>query len=125
VAASQVAGSTSFIGGGTNITNVNVASAALSDLIYLNTSIPKIADIVTSNTAVFTGAAILEPAGASELPPTTKDNFTYYVNGQTIPPALVSISGVGGNVTVTFDTNAIGYTLEADDEVLVTGKFVS
>jgi hypothetical protein len=124
VAASQVAGSTSFIGGGTNITNVNVASAALSDLIYLNTSIPKIADIVTSNTAVFTGAAILEPAGTSELPPTTKDNFTYYVNGQTIPPILVvSISGAGGNVTVIFDTNAIGYTLEADDEVLVTGKF--
>ena len=125
VAASQVAGSTSFIGGGTNITNVNVASAALSDLIYLNTSIPKVADIVTLNTAVFTGAAILEPANASELPPTTKDNFTYYVNGQSIPPALVSISGAGGNVTVTFDTNAIGYTLEADDEVLVTGKFVS
>ena len=123
VAASQVAGSTSFIGGGTNITNVNIASAALSDLIYLNTSIPKVADIVTSNTAVFTGAAILEPAGASELPPTTKDNFTYYVNGQSIPPALVSISGAGGNVTVTFDTNAIGYTLETDDEVLVTGKF--
>ena len=124
VAASQVAGSTSFIGGGTNITNVNVASAALSDLIYLNTSIPKIADIVTSNTAVFTGAAILEPAGTSELPPTTKDNFTYYVNGQTIPPTLVvSISGAGGNVTVIFDTSAIGYTLEADDEVLVTGKF--
>jgi hypothetical protein len=91
----------------------------------LNTSIPKVADIVTLNTAVFTGAAILEPANASELPPTTKDNFTYYVNGQSIPPALVSISGAGGNVTVTFDTNAIGYTLEADDEVLVTGKFVS
>ena len=126
VAASQVAGSTSFIGGGTNITNINVGSAALSDLIYLNTSIPKVANTVTSNTAVFTGAAILEPAGASELPPTTKDNFTYYVNGQTIPPTLVvSISGAGGNVTVTFDTNAIGYTLEADDEVLVTGKFVS
>ena len=124
VAASQVAGSTSFIGGGTNITNINVGSAALSDLIYLNTSIPKIADIITPNTATFTGAVILEPANASELPPTTKDNFTYYVNGQTIPPTLVvSISGAGGNVTVIFDTNAIGYTLEADDEVLVIGKF--
>jgi hypothetical protein len=122
----NVVGSTSFIGGGNNITNNNtiISAAAAGDLTYLNTNITKIATTVTApNTSVFAGAAILQPTGGSTLPPTTVNNFVFYVNGQNIPAAYVTLSEGGGNVTFTFNTTSLGYVLESDDEVVAIGKF--
>jgi hypothetical protein len=123
----NVVGSTSFIGGGTNYTNNNVtiiSAAAAGDLTYLNTNITKIATTVTApNTSVFAGAAILQPTGGSTLPATTVNNFVFYINGQNVPAAYVTLAEGGGNVTFTFNTTSLGYTLESDDEVVAIGKF--
>jgi hypothetical protein len=124
IAASQGGGNTSFVGGGTNINNTIVNNyGASADSEYLNTNITKIANTVTTNTAVFTGASILQPSGGSTLPATTVANFTFYVNGQNIPSSYITLTEDGGNVTFTFNTTAIGYTLLSTDEVVAVGKF--
>jgi hypothetical protein len=124
IAASQGGGNTSFVGGGTNITNTTINNIGGSvDAGYLNTNITKIANTVTINTAVFTGTSILQPSAGSTLPPTTIANFTLYVNGQNIPSSYVTLAEGGGNVTFTFNTTAIGYTLVSTDEVVAVGKF--
>ena len=74
---------------------------------------------------LFTGAVILQPDGASELPVTTINNFVFYINGQYVPTAFVSFVPDVLGVKVQFNTTSIGYTLEADDEVIAIGKFVS
>ena len=117
---------TSFIGGGINVTNstINIDSGAVGDLTYLNTNITKIANTITvPNTAVFTGAALLQPPVGSSLPPTDKNNFVFYINGQNINVNYVTLVEAGGNVTITFDTTSIGYSLDLTDEVIAIGKF--
>jgi len=117
-------GSTSFIGGGINVTNViNNTFGSSIDVTYLNTNVTKIANIVTTNTATFTGASLLQPPNGSTLPATSVVNFTYYINGQNIPSTYITLAEGGGNVTLTFDTTSIGYTLVSTDEVTAIGKF--
>ena len=124
MAANNTAGSTSFIGDGNIITNITIAGAALADLTYLNTNIPKKADTITvPNQALFTGAVILQPDPASSLPATTVNSFIFYINGQYVPTSFVSFVSDALGVRVEFNTTSIGYTLEADDEVIAIGKF--
>lgn len=123
IAASQGAGQTSFVGGGTNVINVNNYGASV-DGPYLNTNKTKIANIVTATTATFTGVAVLQPDAQSTLPATTVANFTFYVNGQNIPSSYITLVEGGGNVTLTFNTTSIGYELVPTDEVTAIGKFV-
>jgi len=115
-------GSTSFVGGGNNITNINNGTTA-TDISYLNTNITKTADIVTTNTAVFTGAILLQPDPASTLPPTSIANFSVYINGQYVPSSIITLVENIGDVTFTFNTTSLGYSLESDDEVVAIGKF--
>jgi hypothetical protein len=117
---------TSFIGGGVNVTNssTTITAGASGDLTYLNTNITKIADTITiPNTAVFTGATLLQPPAGSTLPATSKNNFVFYINGQNINVNYVTLVEAGGNVTLTFDTTSIGYPLDLTDEVIAIGKF--
>jgi hypothetical protein len=122
----NVVGSTSFIGGGNNITNnnINVSPAEVKDLEYLDTNITKKAtSIFGGNTAVIIGAAVLQPGPLSSLPPTSINNFTFYINGQYAPSSLVTLTEDSGNVILLFDTLSLGYTLESDDEIIAIGKF--
>ena len=122
----NVVGSTSFIGGGNNITNnnINISPADVGDLTYLDTNITKTANTISGgNTAVITGAAILQPGALSSLPATSINNFTFYINGQYVPSSLVTLTEGSGNVTLVFNTASLGYTLESDDEVVAIGKF--
>jgi len=121
-AAKNAGGATSFIGGGVNVTNVVGASS--NDIAYLNTNITKIADtVIAPDTAIFTGAALLQPPAGSTLPPTSKSNFTFYVNGQNISSDYITLTEAGGNVTLVFNTALIGYTLTPNDEIMAIGKF--
>ena len=122
----NVVGSTSFIGGGNNITNnnISVSPADIGDLTYLDTNITKTANTISGgNTAVIIGAAVLQPGALSSLPATSINNFTFYINGQYVPSSLVTLTEGGGNVTLVFNTASLGYTLESDDEVVAIGKF--
>jgi hypothetical protein len=122
IAASQGAGQTSFVGGGVNITNVTNYGASV-DADYLNTNVTKIANIVTANTATFTGATLKQPANGSTLPQTSVINFTFYINGQNIPASYITLLESAGNVILTFNTTSIGYALVSTDEVTAIGKF--
>jgi hypothetical protein len=124
IAASQGAGQTSFVGGGTNITNItNNTTGTSVDSTYLNTNITKVANTVTATIATFNGASILQPAAGSTLPATSVSNFTFYVNGQNIPTSYITLFEGGGNVTLTFNTGSVGYSLVPTDEVTAVGKF--
>jgi hypothetical protein len=124
IAASQGGGNTSFVGGGTNVLNVSYYSVTV-DSIYLNTNVTKIADTVTPNTAIFTGAIVKQPLPSSTLPPTSISNFVIYVNGQNIPTSYVTLDSGSGNVTLTFNTGSVGYSLISTDEIIAVGKFES
>ena len=122
----NVVGSTSFIGGGNNVTNnnINISPADIGDLTYLDTNITKTANTISGgNTAVIIGAAVLQPGALSSLPATSINNFTFYINGQYVPSSLVTLTEGSGNVTLVFNTASLGYTLESDDEVVAIGKF--
>jgi len=123
--ASNATNTTSFIGGGTNVTiNQNISNVATGDIAYINTNKTLQANTVTiSTTAIFVGAAILQPSAGSTLPATTVNNFVFYINGQYVPSSLVTLTEAGGNTTAVFDTAGLGYTLESDDEVIAIGKW--
>jgi hypothetical protein len=124
MADNNTAGSTSFIGDGNIIYNTNINAAAIGDLNYLNTNKPLKADLVTPpNQFTFTGASLLNPPTGSQLPATTISNFVIYVNGQYIPSAFASITSITGDVVMQIVTGSVGYSLEADDEVIAIGKF--
>ena len=124
MAVNNTAGSTSFIGDGNIIYNTILNAAAEGDLVYLNTNKPLKADLVTPpNQFKFTGASLLNPPTGSQLPFTTISNFTIYVNGQYIPSAFASITNTTGDIIMQIITGSIGYSLEADDEVIAMGKF--
>jgi hypothetical protein len=128
IAASQVGGNTSFVGGGTNVLNTTVINNnynASVDSEYLNTNITKIANTVTTTTATFIGATIKQPPSGSTLPATSVSNFYFYINGQNIPSSYVTLDSSSGNVAFTFNTNSIGYSLISTDEVTAVGKFES
>ena len=92
----------------------------------MNTNSAKKADTITlPNQALFTGAVILQPDPASSLPATTVNNFIFYINGQYVPTSFVSFVSDALGVRVEFNTTSIGYTLEADDEVIAIGKFTT
>lgn len=125
-AAKNAGGATSFIGGGINVTqNITVGGAGSEDLEYLNTNITKLADSinVSTNTATFNGTSVLQPPAGSTLPPTTVNNFTFYINGQYAPSSLATLVEVGGNIEVTFNTASLGFGLNTNDEIVAIGKF--
>ena len=120
--AQNAGGSTSFVGGGVNITQ-NISNVATGDIAYINTNKTEKADTITINTAIFVGATLLQPPASSTLPITTVNNFTFYINGQYVPSSLVTLVEAGGNTTATFDVAGLGYSLEADDEIIAIGKW--
>ena len=125
IAASQKGGQTSFVGGGTNITNQNISlgGAGQADINYANANVTKLANTVTSNTATFTGAIWLEPSAESGLPSTSVNNFTFMANGLGIPLyCITSFIQSNGNSILTVDPNLLGYYL-TDKEIAATGKF--
>jgi hypothetical protein len=128
IAASQGGGNTSFVGGGANVLNTTIINNnynASVDSEYLNTNITKIANTVTTTTATFIGATIKQPPSGSTLPATSVSNFYFYINGQNIPSSYVTLDSSSGNITFTFNTNSIGYSLISTDEVTAVGKFES
>ena len=92
------------------------------DLLYIATKKQLQADIITvPNTAIFTGASILQPT--SILPETTVNNFEFYINGQNVPSSIASFNSYTGGVSILFNTTQLGYELETDDEIIAIGKF--
>lgn len=119
---SNAGGGTSFVEGTSNI-SVYQVSVATSDLEYLQTNNTRIASIVTTNTATFTGINILNPPQGSSIPLPSISNFNFFANGIYIPAAaIVSFVDIGNNCVLTINPTILGYTLVPTDEVTVIGK---
>jgi hypothetical protein len=119
----NVTNTTSFVGGGSSIINIISNSINAGDIAYLNTNKQLLANTVTTNSATFTGATILQPPVGSSIPATTVNNFTFYVRGQYIPSSVVTLTTSGGDVIFIFNTTTLGYTLKPSDEIIAIGKF--
>jgi hypothetical protein len=117
----------SFVGGGINVTNDYQSYTGLTpeDLAYIAINIAKSTNPSSIDTVIFSSASWLEPSAGSQLPPTSKSNFTYSINGVTVSLSeVVSFGSDGmGNLILTFDVNQLGYTLISTDQITVTGKF--
>ena len=106
-----------------NITNMSSGGGVTNDVsIYLATSETKYATTITTNTAIFNASFLTAPL---PLPPTSKSNFTFFVNGQLVDINSVTsfVDNNNGTCTLVVDTNNLDYTLESDDQVLAIGKF--
>ena len=121
--AANSAKATSFIGGGINVSIFN-DSIANADLYYLSTSNIFTSSLNTLNVATFVSRSIIQPASGSSLPPTSINNFTFYINGQYVPPTVTTLNVTGSNININFNTSSLGYTLEIDDEVVGIGKWI-
>jgi hypothetical protein len=124
-ATSQATSTTSFVGGGTNYTNISYSGLAQEDLTYLSTNKTKVATSVTTNTAIFGNTSFLQPSAESGLPPTSVSNFAFFANGINIPEnAIVSFVQSGANTILVVNTSILDYTLDSQDEITAVGKFV-
>jgi hypothetical protein len=124
--------STTVTGGGTTSTtifeggniNVLVQGASAQDTSYLAVSVSKTAVSSTANTVTF-NSAFIQPGTGSTLPPTSKSNFAFYVNGVFVSSDYVStfVDNLDGTCTLTLNTTGLGYSLESTDEITAIGKF--
>jgi hypothetical protein len=90
-------------------------------LSYLNSQKEVTGTFTSSNTVIFGLGWAVPPSGA---PSPTAENFTFFINGQFVEPA--AIASFVNNITystLTLNTTALGYALEADDVVVGVGKF--
>ena len=117
--------STTIFEGGSNTTiNQITTSVGAADLNYLAINITKTAASKTSNTATFNGA-FAHPSVGSSLPITTKNNFTFYVNGIYIRQDFIVsfVDNNNGTCTLIVDPDEIDFELDSLDEIVAVGKF--
>jgi hypothetical protein len=90
---------------------------------FLNTRVTFESNNFTSNSTVRIPEASFAtvPTG---FPIINKFDFQYYINGILVPQSRVSnIVDNGTNVEITFNTGLLGFVLDSNDLVTVTGKF--
>lgn len=124
-----LAGATSIDSYNINITNgpvTSIVSGSTVDpntLIYINTNITKKATSITSpNIVVFDNVQLLQPPSGSGLPTNTVSDFMFFINGQYVPPSLVTLSESTTFITAVFNTTLLDYIIEPTDEVIIIGK---
>lgn len=104
-------------------TERNVARVNQESLDYINTNKTKVATYTNSNTATIIGASIL--SAPVTLPPTDKNSFYYFINGQNIPSTyVISFTQTGADIVIVFNIASLGYELSSTDEIFIIGKFV-
>jgi hypothetical protein len=125
IAASQVAGSTSFVGGGSNIINNTLSQLAQAEANYLSYSAAIKATATTDTEALFANCTIKQPPVGSNITPPTVNDFQFYANGIAIPGFVItSFEQVGLDLLLTVVTTGptgLGYTLTGK-EIMAVGK---
>jgi hypothetical protein len=125
IAASQAQGQTSFVGGGTNITNNVLDQLAQLEAEYLAYSAAIKADSTTSTTVTFSNRTIKQPPAGSNIPAPTVNDFQFFANGVQIPIfTITSFTQVGSDLVLTVQItgpNGLGYSLDGK-EIMAVGK---
>ena len=89
------------------------------EFVALNTTI--LASTVTTDLATFNNKAFTIPPEGFTI---TQESFTVYINGIAIPTNARTVAEDGSNITITFNSSELGYSVDDEDQVLMTGKFV-
>ena len=84
--------------------------------------VKKASSITIPATASFTAVTASAPTGVTA---TSEDDFLFFINGQYMEHDALKIQQVGSTFQLHVDTDSIGYSLEADDEIISWGKFNS
>jgi len=92
-----------------------------SALDYLAISKQVTGTYVNSTTVTFPNAWAIAPI---TLPPTSLEDFKFFINGQYIEQStIISFTSGIGVSTLVLDTNLLGYELESSDIIVAVGKF--
>jgi glutaredoxin len=90
---------------------------------YLTSLVDKNGTYVSGNTITISSLAATNPLTAL---PATKNEFDVYINGQYIDKVIYTWSPSNSSTqTIIFDTATLGYALEADDVIIVNGRWDS
>ena len=104
----------------------NVAKTFLAtikpDRDYLRKSFVHTGSFVNSSTTRFTAVTASAP---SNLTSTTENDFMFFINGMLIENDALTIQQNSSNLDLSLDTNALGYTISSQDEIIGFGKFNS
>jgi hypothetical protein len=103
-----------------NISDTGMTTEQIAYISLNNTAIATGSDITNQVTAVFTGRSFANPPTGFTI---TQESFSIYINSTYIPNSQRTVSEVGGDIVVVFDTASIKYTLSGVDEVVMVGKF--
>jgi hypothetical protein len=103
-----------------NIGDSGMTTEQIAYISLNNTAIATGPDITDQVTAVFTGRSFAIPPTGFTI---TQESFSIYINSTYIPNSQRTVSEVGGDIVVVFDTTSIKYTLSGADEVVMVGKF--
>lgn len=99
-------------------TSIKITPAIMS---YLTKLTDKIATYVSSNTATVTASAAINPLTLSTA---TVNEFDIYINGQYIDKEVYTWTPLDSSTqTIIFDTAAMGYSLSADDLIVINGRW--
>ena len=84
--------------------------------------VKKAASISIPSTASFTALTASAPVGMTA---TNEQDFVFFINRQYMEHDALTIKQTGSSLLLLVDTDSIGYSLEADDEIIAQGKFNS
>ena len=104
----------------------NVAKTFLAtikpDRDYLRKSFVHTGSFVNSSTTRFAAVTASAP---TNLTSTTENDFMFFINGMLIENDALTIQQNSSNLNLLLDTNALGYTISSQDEIIGFGKFNS
>ena len=104
-----------------NAAKVYVDSQTDNQQAYLRKQFVKTTSSITvPSTASFTAVTASAP---TDLTATSENDFIFFINGQYMEHDAIQIQQNGSTLLLKVDNSAIGYDLEADDEILAVGKF--
>lgn len=89
---------------------------------YLSLSTTAFSDnTVNNNTAIYLNRKIIEPPSGFSF---SQELFSVFVNKTVIPVSQRTVTQVGNNIEVSFNTDIMGYTVDDTDEIILVGKFI-
>ena len=106
-----------------NTSNGTSSTIDLNTMTYLTQLSDKIATYVSNTIVHVTGMPNVNPITTYEA---TVNEFDIYINGQYIDKAAYSFTPTNTTNTqiITFNTTALGYIIEAEDLIVINGRWV-